>query len=383
MSTAFFTLLAIAVIVGVLFAPALYIVPWDRLLNVTEPALVHELRPTLVALMLVFLAQFPLNIVAQAYAAFQRSHIANLFGMAGNALSIVVLIAVIHAQLGLPSLVLAAGGVPLLVTIVNFAYLVREMPALRPRLARVSRATLRELAEVSAPMLLFQVGSLFINEVQIILVARRLNIAAVTDWSMFMRVFQVPVIVIAMIEAPYAPMLREAFVRGDSRWFRQTFYGLLKGKFGLTLVGAALYLAAGDPLVRLLSNGSVAFGRTVWALGGVALVAGCWNGTYNTLFMSVNRLWVLVAAILGNAVVTLGLTYWLAPAGMPGLLIAYAAYSLLVTSWLLPVLSRAIFADAVSRARDHAASGAAVHGERLARGTLPTEPAGSLESVHP
>jgi len=355
MSTAFVALTVVAIAAGVAFAPALYFVPWERLLRVTEPDLVAELRPAFAALMVVFLAQFPLNVVAQAYAAYQRSHVANLFAIAGNVVSLLMLVVVIQLRLGLPWLILASGGVSVLVTIVNFWYLVRDMPALRPRLAFVSGPTLRALLELSAPMLLFQVGSLFINEAQIVLIARRLSIAAVTDWSVFMRVFQVPVLIVATIEAPYAPMLREAFVRGDAGWFRRTFYGLLKGKFALTLAGAAAYLAVGDVLVRLLSNGSISFGPYVWALAGIALIAGCWNGTYNVLFMAVNRIWLLVGAILMNAVVTLGLTYWLAPSGMPGLLIAYFAFSLVVTSWLLPVLARPVFAEAASRARDDVA----------------------------
>jgi O-antigen/teichoic acid export membrane protein len=383
MSTAFFALLAVATLIAALFAPALVLVPWERLLRITEPALVRELRPAFAALMFVFLAEFPLSIVGQAYAAFQRSHIANLFGMGGSVLSITVLIVVIHGRLGLTWLIIATGGVSVLVTVLNFAYLVRETPALRPRLARVGRGTLHALVGLSTPMLLFQIGSLFINEAQIVLIARRLSIEAVTDWSVFMRVFQVPVAAITLIEAPYAPMLREAFVRGDSRWFRRTFFGLLTTKFLLTVVGSGALLLAGDPLARLLSNGSVAFGWRVWALGGVALIAGCWNGTYNVLFMAVNRLWLLVAAILGNAVVTLGLTFWLAPRGMPGLLIAYAAYSLVVTSWLLPVFARPIFTEAVRRARDDAAGSAAIDGERLTRGTIPTEVTGALESARP
>jgi O-antigen/teichoic acid export membrane protein len=383
MSTAFFALLVLAILLVALFAPALAVVPWERLLRVTEPTLVREIRPAFAALMFVFVAQFPLNVVAQAYAAFQRSHIANLFGMAGSVLSIIVLLAVIHARLGLPWLILATGGVSVLVAVVNFGYLVREMPPLRPRFACVGRATFRALLGLSTPMLVFQIGSLFINEAQIVLIARRLNIEAVTDWSVFMRVFQVPVVAIAMIEAPYAPMLREAFVRGDSRWFRRTFYGLLKTKFLLTLVGSGAFLLAADPIARLLSNGSVAFGWQVWALGGVALIAGCWNGTYNVLFMAVNRVWLLVAAIIGNAVVTLGLTYWLAPRGIAGLLIAYAAYSLLVTSWLLPLFARSIFTEAVRRARDDAPGSAAIQRERLPRGAIPAEVTSALDSASP
>src|SRR5262249_12676615 len=95
MSTAFAALLSLAAIAGILFVPALYLVPWAELLRVTDSALVRELRPALAALMLVFLAQFPLNIVPQAYAAFQRSHVANVFAMIGSAMSVVLLLLVI------------------------------------------------------------------------------------------------------------------------------------------------------------------------------------------------------------------------------------------------------------------------------------------------
>ncbi len=369
MSTAFFALGSIAAVIATLLVPALVLVPWERLLEVTEPALIRELRPTLAAVMVVFLAQFPLNVVGQAYAAYQRTHISNLFGIAGSVLSIVLLLVVIHLRLGLPWLIVASGGLTVALTIVNFGYLLRDMPALRPRLAHVTRATLGELMSVSTPMLLFQIGALLINEAQIVLIARCLGLSAVTDWSVFMRVFQVPVLVVAMIESPYAPMLREAFVRGDEPWFRRTFFGLLKIKVLLTLVGAALYLLAGDPVAGLLSGSSVSFGWRVWALGGLLLVVGCWNGTYTVLFMAVNRLWILVATVLANGAVTLWLTWALAARGMTGLVMAYVAFSVVITAWLMPILSRSVFREAAARAEEkRQLSASEESGESLALG---------------
>lgn len=349
MSTAFFALLGIALLIGAMLAPGLYLVPWERLLKVTEPALAAELRPTLAAVLVVFLARFPLNVVPQAYAAYQRTHIANVFAIAGSLLSIATLLVVIWLRLGLPWLILASGGVGLILTVANFGYLLRDLPALFPRFAQATRGTLRKLMEISTPMLLIQLGGLLINEGQILIIARGAGMEAVTDWSIFLRVFQVPVLVIAMIEGPYAPMLREAFIRGDAGWFRKTFFGLLKIKVLLTLVGALAYLVAGDWVARLLSRSAVSLDWQVWALGGLLLIVGCWNGTYTLLFMAVNRLWILVVTMVANGVVTLGLTVWLAPLGASGVLIATVAFSLVVTAWLMPLLSAPIFADARRR----------------------------------
>jgi O-antigen/teichoic acid export membrane protein len=60
--------------------------------------------------------------------------------------------------------------------------------------------------------------------------------------------------------------------------------------------------------------------------------------------MAIERLWTLVLLILLNGVVTVGLTYLLAGRyGVLGVLIAITTFSLVVTSWLLPYLSRDVF----------------------------------------
>ncbi len=344
MSTAFFALLFLAILLGILFIPALYLVPWASILHITEPALLAELRPALGAVMAVFLLQFPLSVVGQAYAAYQRGHVGNLFGIASSVLSLALLLVVIHERLGLPWLILASGGLGVGVTLASLTYLVREMPFLRPRLALVTRAAMAGLVRVSTPMLIFELGSLLINESQLLLIARLIGVAAVTDYSIFLKVFSVPIFFVTMIDGPYVPMFREAYSRGDSVWFREAFFKIQWIKVALTLLGSVLFLAFGNLATGLLSKQAVRFEWPVWAMAGLLLIVGCWNGTYNNLFMAIERLWTLVLLILLNGLVTVALTYLLASRyGLLGVLIAITTFSLLVTSWLLPFLSRDVF----------------------------------------
>lgn len=93
-----------------------------------------------------------------------------------------------------------------------------------------------------------------------------------------------------------------------------------------------------------LSGQSVRLGPALWALAGLTMIVGCWNGSYNNLFFATERAWTLVKIVLANGLVTLALTLLLTgPHGLGGVLVASTAFSLLVSGWLLPVLSRDLF----------------------------------------
>lgn len=346
MSTAFFALLAVAVVLGLAFLPALLLVPWASLFKVGEPALLGELRPTLGAVVAVFLAQFPLNVVGQAYAAYQRSHVANLFSIVGSAASLGVLLVVIRLKLGLPWLILASGGVSVLMTIVNLAFLARDMPWLLPRWSSASRAALGGLMKVSTPMVLIQLGAMLITEVQILTISHVSGVATVAEYSIFQKVISVPILIVAMIESPYPAMYREAWARGDARWYRTAFWRLARVKAAISVASGLALLVVGDLAMGLLSRQSAELGTRVWIVAGVLLVVGNWNGGFTHFFMAVDRLWVLVWTMLANGLVTFPLTYWLAAKhGMFGVLTAMVAFSVLVTSWLVPLLGWDLFRD--------------------------------------
>jgi O-antigen/teichoic acid export membrane protein len=230
--------------------------------------------------------------------------------------------------------------------VINLARIARDLPWLRPRWAKATRATLRSLVGVSTPMLLIQVGGILINEAQILIMTQVSGLESVTDYSIWFQVFQAPVLVVAHLENPLVPMYREAYARRDHSWLRARFWSLQRLKGGVSLVAAGLYLTLGNSLVHLLSGHRVDFSAGVWAATGALLLVGTWNGGFNHLFMAVDRLWALVGFMLANGVVTATLTYLFASRwGLTGVIIATTTFSALVTGWVMPLMLRGVLAD--------------------------------------
>lgn len=340
-STGFVVLSVIALLFTVVMLPLLFVIPWVRVLNVQDPTLTSKTRVVVAAVAAVFICNFPLSLVPTIYRAHQRGYVANLFAIVGNVLSLVALLVIVGLRLPMPWLIMTAGGTGVFMTLVNFAWILREMPWLRPRWSLATRATLRSLAGVSIPMLLYQLGGLVINETQTILIAHRIGLAGVTDYSILMRVYVLPAMLIGMIDGPLIPAFREAYVRGDREWLRSAFWRLTKIKMLIAAGAAVAYLLLGNFAVKLLSGRAVSFDWRVWAACGFLQFVAIWNVSFNDLLIAINRLWVLVIGILFNGLVTLSLTWWFSkPLGILGVVLATPIYSLLVTAWLFPWFSR-------------------------------------------
>ncbi len=337
-STALFSLCAVAGLLALLLVPVIIFVPWHQVLNVHSQSLRLETRVTVAAVVAVFLTNFPLSIVGPIYAAYQRTYVANIFRVVGQLLSLGVLVAATTCQVSLPWLVLATGGVPLTMSLANLYYISRDMPWLRPRISYSGRRVLRDLVVVSTPLLLFQLGSLLINELQTIIIARRSGLEIVADFTVFLKVFSVPVLILGMIDSPLLPAYREALARRDVIWLRTTFWRVQGIKALICAIACIFYLCFGNFATGILSGQHVRFGSEVWIAASILNVVGTWNGSFNDLLVSTNRLWTLVWFILGNGVVTVSLTYIVAPKlGVFGILAAGIVYSLFLTAWLFPI----------------------------------------------
>ncbi|HVU03606.1 MAG TPA: lipopolysaccharide biosynthesis protein [Polyangiaceae bacterium] len=338
-STGWYALLGVALLMAGAFGLLMPIVPWTALFNVQSRSLEAETSSVVVAVVAVFLVNFPMSIVGSIYSAYQRGYVANAFRVVGNVTSLAVLVAATRTHVGLAGLVAVMGGVPLLLGALNLVYIARDMPWLWPKRRSVSWATFRELATVSTPLFLFQVGSLLINELQTLVIARRAGLTTVADYTVFLKVYSVPVLILGMIDGPLVPSFREALLRRDVLWLRTTFWRAQGIKLVICVAATVYYVGFGNVATSLLSGQTVAFESRVWMAASLLTLVGTWNGSFNDLLISTNRLWTLVRFILANGVVTATLTYFAAERlGVFGIVSATVAYSLVVTAWIFPVI---------------------------------------------
>lgn len=344
-STALAALVSIALVLAALVAVLAGLVPWSALLAVRGAVSDATVRWSVVAALATFAVGLPLSVTAQIYAGYQRAYLANVFALVGTLVGLVALLVALWSGASMPALVVVFGSGALVASALGLWHAMwKGMPWLRFRLSAVRRDSLRAVMARSLPMFLFQIGALVVNETQPIILAHRCNLAVVAEYAILMRLYLVVLGVIQMSTASFVPSFREAIERGERAWVRASFRHFLWARVGLAFAGGLALVAIGNPLLRLwLRRSDVAFSTTTWVAVAVMMVAATWATAHSDLLAINDRLWRLVALVFVNAAVTVALTYWLAPRlQVLGVVLASAAVSSLLYSWLLPWMSRVV-----------------------------------------
>lgn len=342
-ATAFWLLLAIAAVLAVALIALLSVLPWASLLGVGTVVPARVVRLSVLAAALPVIVGVPLSIVRQVYAGYQKTYIGNAFIAGGSAITLVGVIAAVRLRAGLPVLILVYGGVTAVVSVLNLVYLVRrEMPWLMPRARLLSRTALRRLSASSTPLFIFQIGALLVNNSQLLILGHRATLPVVTEYSVLIKLYTVLASFITLSTYSFVPSFREAFERGDHGWLRTSFRRMLSLRMAFSLGGALAMIVGGNRLLALwLRRADIHFSQTVWITLGVLMLASTWQSAFGDLLTIMDRVWIQISFVLLNGVVTVYLTYLLVPVfGVLGALIAVLTVTLVLLSWLMPLVAR-------------------------------------------
>jgi len=352
-STAFFALSAISAVLGIALALCAGWIPWSRVLAVRIPIAQQTVMWTVVAALVCVLVGLPLTIVRQIYAAYQKSYIGNLFGFLGALMTLAALYVVIWTKGGLPSLVFAFSGPVVVVGFINLLYLTRkEMPWLSPRLGLVSRRAVSRLSSTSMPLFLFQIGSLLINETQMIVLAHVTSLELVSEYSIIWRLGVTLSSVVALSTGAFVPAFREAYERGDRDWMRAGFRRMLILRMSIAFAVAFILIFGGNTLLRVwLHRGDFRFPNALWVAQAVVLASIIWVTAFGDFLTIMDRIWIQVVMVLVNGLVTIVLTLFLAPRfGLLGAMISLGFATVCFWTWLVPLLVKRFFSQSLHSA---------------------------------
>jgi O-antigen/teichoic acid export membrane protein len=145
-SSGFFMLIAVALLILAGFAAVYPFIPWERVFNVQSPRAIQEAGPAIAVFIVCFLANLPLGVVRQVQLGYQEGFATSLWESAGRVLGLAGLLLVIYLQAGLGWLVLAMAGAPALAWLLNsFVEYGCRRPWLRPRLQNYHSASARKV----------------------------------------------------------------------------------------------------------------------------------------------------------------------------------------------------------------------------------------------
>lgn len=337
-------LVAVSLILGAAFLVAYPHVPWAALFNVESSVAQREAGPAAAAFIVCFLLGMPAGALQQVRLGLQQDYMNSIFVGIGNVTALLLVVVVIQMQVGLPWLVLAMAGAPVLAALLNGLVLVSRSPWLRPAARAVRLVHVRSLLRVGLLFLVLQlaVGVAFASDSLVL--AHVIGPSAVAEYAVVARLFSIPMLIVSLALGPLWPAYREALGRGDATWLRVTFRRSVRLAWAVAVPISAALVLLGVPLIAVWVGTAV-----VQPSFGLVLAFGVWTVLFavgTAMAMLLNGAEVVkfqVVAALAMATTNIGLSIVLASRiGVAGVVwasvIAYSACTLIPTILFLPRL---------------------------------------------
>ncbi len=256
-ASAFWTLVTIALMLGVAFTAAFPLIPWRAVFRVSDAIPTRELELTCAVLLTLFVINLPLSLQRSIYDAHQEGYLANIWWIVGGVISLAGLVVVTRFHGGLPQLVVVVSGLPALVVFASaYHVFVCRYPWLAPAPSAVKWACIRRLLKLGGKYTAMQLSALGISQSHAIIITQMLGPSRVVIFVVAFKVLTLPVELIYMGTVPFIAALSEARARQDWTWIKSAFKSATIASIGLGLpVAAALALLA-KPLILLWAGPS-------------------------------------------------------------------------------------------------------------------------------
>jgi O-antigen/teichoic acid export membrane protein len=301
-SSGFAVLSGVALLLLALFGSTFAWVSWADVFRVTSAQARTEAAPTLMVFVFCFALNIPLDLVQRAQLGVQQGFRMNLWQVFGSLAGLAGVVAGIRMHAGLPLLVAALAGAPVVATALNAAhFFFFSRPDLRPRRHFVSREAISRIVTFGTLFFVLQLVVSVAFSADNFIIARILGASSVPEYSIPQRMFSLISVMVAMMVAPLWPAYGEAISRGDMPWVRRTLSRSLILVFGFAAVASIGTLIVAHRLLawwigpRISPPFVLLLGLALWT------IVDCCG---NTLAMFLNgasimRFQIVVASIFG------------------------------------------------------------------------------------
>jgi O-antigen/teichoic acid export membrane protein len=319
-SSGFFGLSVIAALIIVVFAFLYPFVSWFRLFNVDAHEARVEAGPALAVLVACFAVAIPTGIVQRVQMGLQRGFIASLWQCASSLIGLFGLLLAIYFKAGLPWLVFAFAGAPLIAALGNSLLFFRWLePDIAPSIQAVSADAVSRIAQTGLLFFVLQIAAAATLTSDNIVIAQTLGAERVTEYAIPERMFGLIPTILAMVLMPLWPAYGEAIARGDHPWVHRILRRSVLTSIGLAAAGSVVLVLAGPRLIALWVGRSVDPPFLLLLGFGLWKVIEAWGSAIAALLNGAHivRAQVVIVTITAFVVITLKVLL-VASMGTPG-----------------------------------------------------------------
>lgn len=316
-------------------------VPWADVFRVTSLQARAEAGPALIVFATCFALNIPLDIVQRVQLGLQQGFRYSLWQLCGSTLALVGVLGGVWLHLGLPALVAALAGAPVLATTLNAVHFFGFVrPDLRPGIEFVSKKVIAEIAKLGGLFFFLQLAVAIGYSSDNLVLARVLGPLAVAQYAVPAKLFSLAALATSFFIAPLWPAYTEALERRDHAWIRETLSRSLLIVAGVSIIISGFLVAFGNMIIHIWAgNGIHASPLLLVGLGiwGVMMPVSSTVGMFLN-GLSVVRFQLVIALLMAPANLALSV-YLTRRIGIPGVvygsILSQIAFILVPCCWYL------------------------------------------------
>ena len=283
-------------------------------------------------------AAFPLGVNSMLVQGFQRVDWDRAVDAAISVIRVLLIALGFVAGLRLVGLAVINGAAVLAAPLIAF-FLARRLTVFaRPALSRFSPRLLREMLAPSAAFLGIQLGGfLIMGNTDNLVIGYAMGSAAVTRYAVPFRLIMIASGAFWVVFEALMPTITATYARSESDRLNRGF--IFATRIGLvygTLATVGLWIV-GPSFIRLWAGPGVFPGRLTFGLQLFLLIGGTWVSAASAMLWATTRHYGWSVLTIFEGLLNLGLSlWWVRIWGLPGVIGATVAASVLTNFWYLP-----------------------------------------------
>ena len=250
-------LMLLGLVVGASLSMLAVVLPWDRIIRTDDAFLLMEARDAARLFAVLFGLSLLTTGIQSVFAGLQRNFEVHLVSALGSMVSLGALWLAAHWQAGIPVLLAASFGIPLLSTFCLLGLLVRRdlisLHQFRIAVATETPALLR----IGGLFFVLQLGGMVGWGADTLIISSVLGPAQVAVYSVVQRLFQFVTQPLTMMNGPLWGAYADAHVKGDVKFIHHTLKLSMLATLGISLVGALILFAVSQQLLKYWTHGAV------------------------------------------------------------------------------------------------------------------------------
>ena len=242
-STTFFMLLAISIIILTITIPLNLYLDWSKILNASS-ILNEELNLLAIFLCIIFCIRFVTNIISTILTADQLPFIPALITLSGNLLSLFGLLVFRNyfnnSILNVGVCLSVSQVIPLILSsIILFS---KKYKQISPKIKYFSKIHLRDIFSLGLKFFLIQITNLVLYYSNNIIIAHLIGNEQVTEYNIAYKYINVINMIFAAFLIPYWSSFTDAYVKKEIQWINTTIKKINLMWVGISLLGVIAVL---------------------------------------------------------------------------------------------------------------------------------------------